>query len=236
MPIFSNSKYRNRNVNIFKEADEDEAQQDSTTAEDTTNTENQNDNTDQQKEDNTATENKENEDNTENQDNKEENNDNKKEEKDEGDLDFTNDDSFNDDFGDDNAYGNDNSSGASSSNNEDEPSEVDDIKKKEEELLNLSDDELEIKHRELKNSFLAMFDMTNNFIDRLSGITTGDENTKVIEFISNKLISIRDMITDYMNYTYKTKSYIENSINYNRFLVQLNSINKILRQLSKKDK
>ena len=81
-----------------------------------------------------------------------------------------------------------------------------------------------------------MFDMTNNFIDRLSGITTGDENTKVIEFISNKLISIRDMITDYMNYTYKTKSYIENSINYNRFLVQLSSINKILRQLSKKDK
>lgn len=235
MAIFFNSRYRDSNMNIFKEADEDEAQQNST-AEDTTNAENQNDNADQQKENNTTTENKENQDDADNQDDKEENNDNKENEKDEGDLDFTNDDSFDDNFEDDNAGENDNDSGASSSNNEDDSSEVDDIKKKEEEILNLSVDELEIKHRELKNGFLAMFDMTNNFIDRLSGISTSDDNTKVIEFVSNKLISIRDMITDYMNYTYKTKSYIENSINYNRFLVQLSSINKILRQLSKKDK
>jgi hypothetical protein len=42
------------------------------------------------------------------------------------------------------------------------------------------------------------------------------------------------MLVDYMNNVYQGKSYIENSINYNRFLAVLNGINKILEEVEKK--
>lgn len=114
--------------------------------------------------------------------------------------------------------------------------EVDDIKAKEEELYaNLTPDQLDIKHKELKGQFLDMFDMVSELVERVGDAGTSEENIKVIEYISNNLITLRDMISDYVNDVYQTKSYIENSINYNRFLASLNAINKLLEELQVKD-
>lgn len=114
--------------------------------------------------------------------------------------------------------------------------EVDDIKAKEEELYaNLTPDQLDIKHKELKGQFLDMFDMVSELVERVGDAGTSEENIKVIEYISNNLITLRDMISDYVNDVYQTKSYMENSINYNRFLASLNAINKLLEELQVKD-
>ena len=43
--------------------------------------------------------------------------------------------------------------------------------------------------------------------------------------------NLRNMLIDYMNDVYKTKSYTENLIIYNRYLAALNAINKILEEM-----
>ena len=97
----------------------------------------------------------------------------------------------------------------------------------------LTPDQIDQKHEELKNNFVKLFDSTTNIIDRINDIPTSEQYTATIAFISNQLSDLRQMITDYMNKVYSTKSYMENSINYNRFLATLSGINDILEEISK---
>jgi hypothetical protein len=112
---------------------------------------------------------------------------------------------------------------------------IDDIKKQEEELYgNLTPEQLDIKHKELKTQFLAIYDLTTTIIERIGDAAISEENIGIAEYISDNLSRLRDMLVDYVNNVYQGKSYIENSINYNRFLAVLNGINKILEEVEKK--
>lgn len=113
---------------------------------------------------------------------------------------------------------------------------VDDIKKQEEDIYaSLSAEQLDIKHEELKNQFLNMFDNVNTLIEKVGNIVITEENAGAIEYVSTTLTDLHDMVTDYLYSVYKTKSYTENSINYNRFLAVLHGINKILEEVAKKE-
>lgn len=123
-----------------------------------------------------------------------------------------------------------NSSSADPGNEE----EVDENKKAEEEIFsNLTHDQLDIKHKELKNQYLQLYDMTSEIIDRISSINISEDITFVVDYVSTTLSNLRDMVVDYINDVYKTKSYTENLINYNRFLATLSGINKILEEIDK---
>lgn len=111
---------------------------------------------------------------------------------------------------------------------------VDELKQQEEELLQLSPTELDIKHKELKSQYLSMYDITTSLIDRIGDASVSEENIGAVEFISDTLARLRTMLSDYVESVYSTKSYTENSINYNRFLVVLNGINKLLEEMGKK--
>ncbi len=140
------------------------------------------------------------------------------------------------DYGGDEGGGDDGGEGAPPQA-DNEPAPIDDLKQQEEEMFNqLTPEQLDLKHKELKQQYVNMYDSLASIIDRISDVSAEEENIKTIEFISNKLSDLKDMILDYMTDVYKTKSYIENSINYNRFLAILNGINKILEEMnSKKD-
>lgn len=113
---------------------------------------------------------------------------------------------------------------------------VDDLKQQEEELYNeLTPEQLDIKHKELKTQYLNMYDAVIAIIDRIGDINVAEQNIGTVEYVSNTLASLKDMLTDYVNDVYRTKSYIENSINYNRFLAILNGINKILEEMNSKN-
>lgn len=115
-------------------------------------------------------------------------------------------------------------------------SAVDDIKKKEEEIYaDLTPEELDIKHKELKSQFLAMFDMTTELVQRINNISLDPKDISSVEYVSNNLAQLRTMLVDYMQSVYKTKSYTENYINYNRFLATLNGISKILEEINKNE-
>lgn len=116
---------------------------------------------------------------------------------------------------------------------EEEP--VDEIKQQEEELLQLTPSELDIKHKELKSQYLTMYDITISLIERIGDISVNEESVGAIEYISDTLSRLKTMLSDYMDSVYSTKSYIENSINYNRFLAVLNGINKLLEEADRKE-
>ena len=117
-----------------------------------------------------------------------------------------------------------------------EEAPVDELKAQEEEMYsNLTPEQLDVKHKELKTRFLDMYDMTTEIVDRIGDAAVTEENIGVIEYVSKNLNNLRTMLSDYVSSIYSTKSYIENSINYNRFLAVLNGINKMLEQISKKE-
>lgn len=121
---------------------------------------------------------------------------------------------------------------------EDETQPVNIIKQQEEEIYNnanMTPEQLDIKHKELKSQFLAMYDLTSSIIDRIGDANINEENIAVIEFISENLSRLRTMLTDYIDSVYAGKSYIENAVTFNRFLATLNGINKMLEQLEKKE-
>lgn len=121
---------------------------------------------------------------------------------------------------------------------EEEEQPVNDIKRQEEEIYNnanMTPEQLDIKHKELKSQFLAMYDLTSSIIDRIGDASINEENIEVVEFISENLSRLRTMLTDYIESVYAGKSYIENAVTFNRFLATLNGINKMLEQIEKKE-
>ena len=116
-----------------------------------------------------------------------------------------------------------------------EANPVDDIKQKEEELIGLSTQHLDIKHEELKTQFLSMYDMVTSIIERIDDATVRKDNIKVIHYISDTIVKLKSMLTDYIENVYSTRSYIENSVIYNRFLAVLNGVLKILEEMNKND-
>lgn len=125
--------------------------------------------------------------------------------------------------------------GAESAPTQDEETPVDDLKQQEEEMYGLSTEKLELRHRELKKQYLDMYDTVVNILDRIGSASVQEEDIGVIEYVSSTLSNFRTMITDYIDKAYPLNSYIENSVNYNRFLAVLQGINKILEDLSKRD-
>ena len=53
----------------------------------------------------------------------------------------------------------------------------------------------------------------------------------ILEFISNKLVELKDMINAIINVTYSTRTYIENLTNYKQCLLILQQANTMLKGL-----
>ena len=110
---------------------------------------------------------------------------------------------------------------------------ADDARGMENELFkDLTPDQIDIKHQELKSNFTELYDSTTNIIDRINDIPSNDDYLATIAFVSEQLNNLRTMVADYMNKVYSTKSYMENAMNYNRFLATLKGINDILSEIS----
>lgn len=111
---------------------------------------------------------------------------------------------------------------------------ADDARGMENELFkDLTPDQIDLKHKELKGNFTTLYDSTSNIIDRVNEIPNSDKYLSTITFVSDQLSNLRTMVADYMNNVYSTKSYMENAMNYNRFLATLKAINDILDEVRK---
>ena len=139
--------------------------------------------------------------------------------------------------GDDDNEDDDNNDTDNTDNGSDSSSEVDnkntsELQSAENKLFaDLSPEQMAIKNRELKQKFIDIYKTTSYILYKFTSVPKSSFNNKSIVFVVNKLNKLRDIVFDYISETFFTKTYIENSIMLQEFIVTLNTINNIISEL-----
>lgn len=106
------------------------------------------------------------------------------------------------------------------------------IKKTEAEIFNtLSDDEKASKNKELIENYIEIKTIIKLFIEKIRTVTLTEENKEVLYFIESSLLDLDDIITEYILSRYNKKSYMENFVTYNQFVLTLTQLNEIIKKL-----
>lgn len=95
----------------------------------------------------------------------------------------------------------------------------------------LTPEQMSIKQIELKQQYIDLFDSISDIVSRVNKITKTTNNANVIEFVTTKMIELKDLVHYYLNNTYNTRTYIENTMNYQQYILILNTINKMLKEI-----
>jgi hypothetical protein len=125
--------------------------------------------------------------------------------------------------------GSDDSDSTSSGDGTKTAEEIEAIEK--ELFSDLTDEQLALKHVELKSQFIALYEAAGEVVERINKIPKTDMNIKVLEFIGNKLTELRSLVHYNLTEGYETKSYVENVMIYQRCLVTMNTINQMLQAI-----
>ena len=111
------------------------------------------------------------------------------------------------------------------------------IKRTEAEIFNtLSADEKAIKNRELVEDYIIARNTIKVFIEKVRTITVTLENRDILYFVESNLVTLNNVITDYIITRYSKKSYIENFVTYQQFILTLTQLNEIISKLKVDDK
>jgi hypothetical protein len=113
----------------------------------------------------------------------------------------------------------------------------DEIKQMETELFsNMSPEQIEIKQTELKTQFVSLYANIEKCIDRLSKVNRVEDNIRPIEFVTRKLLELKDLVRDSLIQSYDTRSYVENQIILQRHMAIFSTLTNILEELGKNKK
>jgi hypothetical protein len=113
----------------------------------------------------------------------------------------------------------------------------DEIKQMETELFsNMSPEQIEIKQTELKTQFVSLYVNIEKCIDRLSKVNRVEDNIRPIEFVTRKLLELKDLVRDSLIQSYDTRSYVENQIILQRHMAIFSTLTNILEELGKNKK
>lgn len=98
----------------------------------------------------------------------------------------------------------------------------------------LSAEEQQIKIKELKSLFQQMYTSCDEILDRINNLEFTEDNIPIMSRITYSLLDLKKYISEYIISVFPRKSYIENDIAFNRFLMILNSVKDILEKYKKK--
>ena len=130
----------------------------------------------------------------------------------------------------------DNGEGDTTTDDTDEPKE-DESKGKYDSIYDeLSDTEKINKDNKLKEDFKTLYEAICTLIKRCSLIPNTSDNLKVMKRIILNLNDLKQYIIYYINKSYSSKSYIENSIEFYKYLAIYNGINTIFTNIEKMNK
>ena len=109
-----------------------------------------------------------------------------------------------------------------------------DLKDAENDIFNgLSDQDKTIKINELKDLYQDLYNRIITLYDKVNDIPKDDELIKVYNFIIDNLSDLKQFVYDYLTNTFDNKTYLENMVNYKKYLSTLNVINGILEEIRK---
>lgn len=98
----------------------------------------------------------------------------------------------------------------------------------------IAPEQMNIKIIELKKQYLEVYATVTDVLTRTNKIPKTSQNMSVLEFITNKLMELKDIVQFYLANTFDTKTYVENMVNYQQYLATLNTINRLLKEISRK--
>lgn len=98
----------------------------------------------------------------------------------------------------------------------------------------LSPEQMNIKLLEIKKQYLEVYTTITDILSRTNKIPKTTENIKVLEFVTNKLMELKELVQFYLSNTFDTKTYTENLVNYQQYLVVLNTVNRLLKEINTK--
>ena len=98
----------------------------------------------------------------------------------------------------------------------------------------LSAEEQQIKIKELKGLYQQMYTSCDELLDRINNLNYTEDSLPIMTRITYVLYDLKKYISEYIISIFPRKSFIENDIAFNRFLMILNSVKDILSRYQKK--
>lgn len=95
----------------------------------------------------------------------------------------------------------------------------------------LKPEQMDIKTIELKNQFKNINSVVTASIDKINKISRNTYDDTLVEFIIRKLLQLRDYSRDYVIKTFKTKSYLENQVEFQRMMITFNLISNLFNNI-----
>jgi hypothetical protein len=92
----------------------------------------------------------------------------------------------------------------------------------------LSAEEQAIKISELKKIYNDLYIYISDMLGKVNDINPNEDNIEAIYRVTSALYSLKSNIADYIKNIFPLKSYIENDVAYNRYLVIIRSITNIM--------
>ena len=95
----------------------------------------------------------------------------------------------------------------------------------------LKPEQMDIKTIELKKQYKNIKSIVTASIDKINKISRNTYDDTLVEFIIRKLLQLRDYSRDYVIKTFKTKSYLENQVEFQRMMITFNLISNLFNNI-----
>ena len=119
----------------------------------------------------------------------------------------------------------------------DEGTSYNKLKAIEDELFaDLTQDQILIKNNELKKQFIDLYEVIGSCLIRIKNTDKTEDTAKILKFINEKLLEVRDLVDYNITTAFDTRTYIENSAILQEFIKTLNDISSMIDALNKKPK
>lgn len=130
----------------------------------------------------------------------------------------------------------DDSSGGDMDTSTDENDPHEKLKELEAEIFDqLSEEEKEMKRNELKKLYVLLIEKAESIFNLTQEITKTDDTVKLIDYVLNTLMDLKTYLGDYVSDVYDNRTYLQNNVNFQKFLAIFDSIHAIFQEIVKMD-
>lgn len=150
-----------------------------------------------------------------------------------GDMDDTGTDDSSGDESDMDSSGSDDSGDSGFDSGSDDDSEGEPVKANTDIFSSLSAEEQKLKIGELKKNYAILYASIDDISEKINSLDTDMVDIEVINRILSAVYKFKTIIAEYINSIYSSKSYIENKVQYMKFIVIINTITSVVEKISK---
>lgn len=130
----------------------------------------------------------------------------------------------------------DDSSGGDMDTSTDENDPHKKLKELEAEIFDqLSEEEKEMKRNELKKLYVLLIEKAESIFNLTQEITKTDDTVKLIDYVLNTLMDLKTYLGDYVSDVYDNRTYLQNNVNFQKFLAIFDSIHAIFQEIAQMD-